>query len=129
MEQKELNFTNVERYWFDCVLNARLPQDLGSIQTWSENSETWVQVGTFVRDYLSSPYMQHAHEHAKRAAETELGIALAKLIPSRRVKRERISDGKRPNFWILPDLKRAQSEFDQVLGAPYPWTMPEVPKK
>ena len=72
-------------------------------KTWArinpeQTSETWVQVGTFVRDYLSQPYMQHAHEHAKRAAETELGIALARIIPGRRVKRHRKPGGGRPEF-------------------------------
>ena len=120
MRQKELNFSPPERYWFEQLIAGVLPQECGPDREWSETKDELVSIAAIHRDYLSRAYMAKAHERHVRAAETELGIQLKRLIPSSKKKQLR-SGVKRSRFWELPSLKQARAEFDKALGSPYPW--------
>jgi hypothetical protein len=121
MRQKEQGFKNPERYWFDLVRTGFVPQNGAANIEWGEN-DVMAPTATFVRDYLDTPYMKRAHQTDIRAAETQLGMQLAKFIPSRRKERHRSGPkNERPVCWVLPPLAKARAELDKALGAPYPW--------
>ena len=120
-EQKLLSMSSAERYWFDLLKNARIPNITAPDSIWSETEEASIQVNHALADYLSSPYMVNAHSQAKRAAETELGVTLGRLIPSRRKRRLRGPEGARFYAWILPSLAEARTEWQQQYGDEHSW--------
>jgi len=118
MRQKELNFSPPIRYWFNLLRDRYVPQTAGPILAWE--NEMLVPISAFVRDYIDQPYMRKAHESKIRAAETELGITLARLIPSRR-KRQLRAGGTPTRYWELPALSMARAEFGKAIGGEYTW--------
>jgi hypothetical protein len=123
-EQKKLSFSNTERYWFDRMQKGRLPDAIGNDPgiVWDDKKEAQVPIMAAVQHYLSQPYMQRAYAREIRAAETELGITLNALIPSRKKERP-TKGGERSYIWILPPLKQARQEFERLSGGGDVWKL------
>lgn len=79
------------------------------------------------RDRMFADYLEWADliGFKRRAAETELGAALHKLMPTlRTVRRIQRADGdpaSRPRFYVLPALADARAAFEAAVGQRIDW--------
>lgn len=76
---------------------------------------------------LHTRYLESAKDagERRRAAETELGMALRKLLPE--VRTERRWDGKRQRRkYVFPPLPECRAAFERAIRAPINWEAPDV---
>ncbi len=114
LENKMNSMKPVEKFWLDVLMRGTLIP--GNNEGWAD----WVTSET-----LQEQYVQAAERAGvvHRANETELGMALGKLVPDLRKARRTIY-GKRRYGWVFPPLAACRAAFEKQLRQPIEW--PEV---
>lgn len=119
LEQKIRSLKHVERWWLDCLQR-------GSIFRGGADWQTEIAKPIVFAEYLADGDRAGVRH---RSGETELGIALRKLIPGLREGRKnvRIDDGdiKRQRTWLLPSLDDCRSMFEELMGQSITWPADE----
>jgi hypothetical protein len=109
-EQKVLSMTPVQRWWFDRLMDGAVISDDSK---WINQVETHAVHEDFLRHSSAIGY-------SRRSSETELGIALNKLVPG--LDRKRRSRNKDRNWcYVFPDLLECRAAFDRLTGNRNPW--------
>ncbi|MFW7358745.1 MAG: primase-helicase family protein [Brucella sp.] len=104
--QIEQSFSDIERYWYECLLVGELP--LG--EPWNQELEK----GHLTRDYRI--FCDEVGQ-SKRSAETMLFRNLRKMCPS--IRDYRPANGKR--HIVFPTLQEARKAFDARTGITWEW--------
>ena len=118
LEQKIRSFDSVEMWWFEVLMRGAVTRD----------GEAWpssVQKSQLVDDYIASAERIGIK---RKAAETELGMKLAKLVPGLRSDRVTIYDdvgiARRRHCFILPPLEECREAYAEALQQPVDWPEP-----
>lgn len=117
LEQKIRSLKHVERWWLDCLQR-------GSV---FRSGAEWH--GEIAKPHLFAEYLADGDRAGirHRSGETELGIALRKLIPGLREARKNIrgDDGefKRQRIWLIPSLEDCRAGFEELFGQPITWPL------
>lgn len=111
LEQKIRSFRSVHQ-WFLGRLEA------GTTRRKSPDWETRV-----TRDELLDDYLAESDRIGikRRAAATELGMELRKILPGLRDERPRNGAGERPRVYCLPSLDECRASFEKFVGHVYDW--------
>ncbi len=113
-EQKILSMTPVQRWWFDRLMDGAVTSDDSK---WINQVETHAVHEDFLKHSSAIGY-------SRRSSETELGIALNKLVPG--LDRKRRSRNKDRNWcYVFPDLPECRAHFDRLTGNRNPWPSEE----
>jgi hypothetical protein len=119
LEQKIRSLKHVERWWLDCLQR-------GSIHRSGSDWQAEIAKPHVFSEYLADGDRAGVRH---RSGETELGIALRKLVPSLKEGRKsiRTDDGefKRLRTWLMPSLDECRSIFEELLGQPIAWPADE----
>ena len=110
MENKLLSMSPVEKFWYEKLWAGSLQEDV----------EWWARY--VVRDQLHEEYVKHAQKSGqnRKGTQTELGIALNKLVPGLHGSTETIG-GTRVATWEFPDLDTCRKAFDKITKYKHPW--------
>jgi hypothetical protein len=102
--------TPVQRWWFDRLMDGAVISDDNK---WINQVETHAVHEDFLKHSSAIGY-------SRRSSETELGIALNKLVPG--LDRKRRSRNKDRNWcYVFPDLLECRAAFDRLTGNRNPW--------
>lgn len=104
--QIEQSFSDIERYWYECLLTGELP--LG--EPWTQE----VEKGQLTRDYRN--FCDEVGQ-SKRSAETMLFRNLRQMCPG--IRDYRPANGKRRV--VFPTLQEARKAFDTRTGVEWEW--------
>lgn len=116
LEQKIRSLKHVERWWLDCLHRGSLIR----------NGSEWQS--EIAKPHLFAEYLADGDRAGirHRSGETELGIALRKLVPGLRDGRKIVptedGDLKRLRTWIMPGLDECRSAFEELVGQPIAWS-------
>ena len=119
LEQKIRSLKHVERWWLDCLHRGSIFRQGGDWQA------------EIAKPHVFAEYLADGDRAGirHRSGETELGIALRKLIPGLREGRKnvRVDDGefKRQRTWLMPSLADCRSGFEELVGQPIAWPLDE----
>lgn len=125
MEQKILSLHNIDRWWFDFLLEATLPVNLLDDFTRDDWKESPI---TFPRHQLREIYkgwMSEHRFHGEPLGVREFGSRLRALCPIVRDTQPRIN-GERIRCYVLPTLAACRTEFENWLGAQIDWEEPNA---
>ena len=81
------------------------------------------------RKLLHTRYLESAKDagERRRAAETELGMALRKLMPEVRATRRWVTSMKKQlRLYVFPPLPQCRAAFERAIRAPINWDAPDV---
>jgi hypothetical protein len=109
-EQKILSMPPVHKWWYDRLMDSAV---LSTEYTWRTPIECHLVHEDFVK-HSSQTGFSH------RAAETELGVTLKKLVPDLQKRRPTIN-GKRTWCYELPPLEECRAAFDRLTRNRNPW--------
>lgn len=108
-EHKFNNLTQVEQWWLDCLkLGQALPHT-----PWTAEHNA---------DRLQESFAAFAKLQVSRSSQTQLGAALAKLIPNIEKKR-RSCNGKSCYVYRFPQLEECRRHFEKIFQQPIDWTL------
>jgi len=108
--QKVLPLPPNERWLFDKLMVGR----------WLPMHECWE---TFVaKEELHDDYVKTLQKVGidRRSTETELGMFMAKMLPSVTTSQKRLGS-RRPRGWVVPTLEACRASFDAVTHSAHPW--------
>lgn len=115
LEQKIRSFDSVEMWWFETLMRGAVTRD----------GEAWpgvVQKSQLVDDYIASAERIGIK---RKAAETELGMKLAKLVPGLRSEKVTIYDdagvSRRRHCFVMPALEECREAYAEALQQPVDW--------
>lgn len=118
LEQKIRSFDSVEMWWYEALMRGAITRDG---ETWPAN----VQKSQLVDDYIASAERIGIK---RKAAETELGMKLAKLVPGLRSEKVTIYDdggvSRRRHCFVLPPLEECREAYADALQQPVDWPEP-----
>jgi hypothetical protein len=109
-EQKVHSMSPVQKWWFDRLMDGAV---LSTEYTWRTPVECHLVHEDFT-EYSRKTGFQ------RRANETELGLALKKLVPDLRKPRP-TKNKKRTWCYELPPLDECRAAFDRLTGSRNPW--------
>lgn len=118
LETKLLSLPPVQRFWYECLWCG---DNGGPGGGWS----TEVSCANLHGKYLE---FGHSHGDRRRAAQTELGRALKKMVPGLSTIRRR-GAGMQSNHWIFPDLVTCREAFCDSLGQEIDWDIKAIGEK
>lgn len=115
LEQKIRSFDSVEMWWYEALQRGAIVRD----------GEAWpsaVQKSQLVDDYIAAAERIGIK---RKAAETELGMKLAKLVPGLRSEKVTVYDdagiSRRRHCFILPPLENCREAYAEALQQPVDW--------
>ena len=118
LEQKIRSLDSVESWWFERLIDGAA----------TRNSTEWLRVipkALLVDDYIAASDRLGIK---RKAAETEVGMTLGKLIPGMETRRLPWEDSPsvttRKWCWLLPSLEDCRTAFEEALQQPVDW--PEI---
>jgi hypothetical protein len=116
-EQQLLGLPSHEAWWHEVLRAGVLPDHPNRMPN-----------EAYKRD-LRDAYLAHANEIGirHRAAETQIGVMLKRLVPNLKSCTERPTIGMKPSkrpYWVLPSLSICRAQFDAAIGAKIPWEDP-----
>lgn len=115
LEQKIRSLKHVERWWLDCLHRGSMVR---SGSDWQAE---------IAKSHLFAEYLADGDRAGirHRSGETELGIALRKLIPglreARKLMRAEGGDFQRFRAWLVPGLEDCRAAFEELVGQPITW--------
>jgi hypothetical protein len=112
LETKLLSMSPVQRFWYECLWSG---DNGGAGGCWSRE----VSCSTLHNKYLE---FGHSHGDRRRAAQTELGRALKKMVPGLTTIRRREARAQ-SNHWIFPELEACRGAFCEIFGQIIDWEM------
>jgi bifunctional DNA primase/polymerase-like protein/uncharacterized protein DUF5906/primase-like protein len=113
-EQKLASMTSPQKWWLDVLRSGQLPGDEDGI-------------GAAPCAALHDSYVRHAQKvgYKRRASETELGLALNKLVPGLDKKRMEVRTVggrvKKVPFYLLPPLRECRTAFSKIVQGADSW--------
>lgn len=123
LEQKLLSLRNLDRWWFDFILEGTTPVDfLGDFDRgdWSERPVTLSRLK--LRELYRGWVNDHRF-HGEPMGVREFGSRLRLLCPKIRDTQPSIN-GKRVRCYVLPSLGSCRAQFEGWLGAQIDWEEP-----
>jgi DNA primase catalytic core len=116
LEQKIRSLPSVESWWFGRLNSG---STTAKASTWLEE----VPKATLVDDYIETSERIGVR---RKAAETELALKLAKMIPGLREQRKFIDfssgDTRRAWVWLMPPLPECRAAFEAALQQHVGWS-------
>jgi len=114
-EQRIHTMPKVEQWWM-----SRL--DRGYVVDSRDGWKERIQVEHVWQSYVKD--MQEVAENY-RSSRIEFGQILHRIVPNLGKKRFQRSNEKVP-FYIVPDLEKCRTHFDEVMGGPFKWGEMEI---
>jgi len=110
LENKLHSLGPVEKFWFDVLLR-------GTLAAHEHGWSGWISTAA-----LHAQYVEHAQRAgvARRGSETELGMALHKLVPKLDRVRRVVGDARRYG-WEFPSLAECRAAVEEHLRQPIAW--------
>jgi hypothetical protein len=111
LENKIHSLSPVEKFWFDVLLRGTL----------AAPEAGWT--GWIAKTSLHTQFIEHAQRAGNarhRGSETELGMALHKLVPTLLNERRTIANVRRTG-WKFPALADCRAAFEKHLKQPIAW--------
>ncbi len=110
MENKLHSMSPDQQFWYEILMAGSLRDDQDYWQGWE------------IKDYLHEDFVKQAGKAGQRhrAIQTQLGIALNKLVPGLNTCIRTIDD-KRVGVWEFPDLAACRRAFDQATNFDHDW--------
>ena len=113
-EQKIASMTSDQKWWLDILRSGQLPGDDQGM-------------GVAPRAALHDDYVRHAHKvgYRRRASQTELGMALSKLVPGLGRKRIEVETSggrcKKVPVYLMPPLDECRAAFSKLVQGADSW--------
>lgn len=115
LEQKVRSFDSVEMWWYEALMRGAATRD----------GETWpasIEKSALVDDYIAAAERIGIR---RKAAETELGMKLLRLVPGLESRKISVVDetgvSRRRNCFILPSLNDCRAAYVEALQQPVTW--------
>jgi hypothetical protein len=110
LENKLHSMTPDQTFWYEILMAGSLREDQDTWQGWE------------IKDYLHEDFVKQTGKTGQRhkSTSTQLGIALAKLVPGLNPRVRKI-DGKRVAIYEFPDLATCRRAFDRATNFQHDW--------